>query len=477
MKISPISYSAYNVKNANVQKSPVAFGEVHGACNSYVTRLKGVNNQTLEIKDKNDIFTVENISDEKVGSKFLLRPTDPEFKDLTILFTPKSYLKSEVNDLSVSFNNSLSFKGQVWGSIRKYDDSSSDETMKKAYSDFWKTGMHDVASYIYRNENSKDVKDDYNFFIPSDGDGTRYRDITKLQGGVTKPASKIPATLNGHEMRLVQGILTNFSKTGKVEADGFNFVEVEPAMGSAYAFLEGLASGQIPTSKPIVFSWGDNFSDIDITKLMQYHEKNNAGMTILTLPVDTERIVSLGAVKVKDADNLEMIDFFEKPKDKDLIQSFVIPGTEDKCLGAVGPYVLSAEALEWLKENYVKNPDNFKDHEGKVDFSRKVVGQLLPLMASGEIKDKNGNALRMMAYEKPETDTWSDLGSEKDFTNEMKNVKLGYFYNMPDEMRQSISENVDRYGNITFNQKDKALLNRFLDKYDIDLRNAIICSK
>ena len=102
---------------------------------------------------------------------------------------------------------------------------------------------------------------------------------------------------------------------------------------------------------------------------------------------------------------------------------------------------------------------------------------MVKVLGNGELKDKDGNALRMMAYEKPSSDTWSDLGSEKDFSAEMKNVKHGAFSNLPSEMRETIGKNVDRYGNITFDAKTKARLNEFLDKYEIQLENSIIYSE
>lgn len=478
MKIMPI------VNGANFGRKITkheANGYIQGNCdckpkNYGVGKFAGIGTQALEVIDVNNMFNVKNISNEKIGSKFILTPTDPKFKDLKILIKPNTRLTSHQQTLWIGIKDDLSFKGRIYGSIRK-DETGEDETMKKAYSDFFDKGMNAIVqkNYINREETAK-IKDDYNFYIPSDGDGTRYRDITLLQGGVTKPASKIPATLNGEQMSLVQAVLTNYAKTSKLNK-GYDFIPVTPAQGSAYAFFEGLASGKIPTTKPLVFSWGDNFSDIDITKLIQHHEKNNSGFTLLTLPVNRDRVQSLGAAKVKSKDNLEITDFYEKPKEKEILDSFAIPNTDNEYLGVVGPYVISPQALTWLKENYINNPEKFKDFEGKVDFSRTVIGNLVKVLGNGELKDKDGNALRMMAYEKPSSDTWSDLGSEKDFSAEMKNVKHGAFSNLPSEMRETIGKNVDRYGNITFDAKTKARLNEFLDKYEIQLENSIIYSE
>ena len=85
-------------------------------------------------------------------------------------------------------------------------------------------------------------------------------------------------------------------------------------------------------------------------------------------------------------DNLEITDFYEKPKEKEVLDSFVIPNTNNDYLGVVGPYVISPQALGWLKENYINNPEKFKDFEGKVDFSRTVIGNLVEVLGNGELK-------------------------------------------------------------------------------------------
>ena len=479
MKILPITSFAPMTKN--VQKTNksdrISFSARNYDSISYAFKtIQGENGKTLNYRDENELFDIENISDSKVGTKFLLHPKADKYKDLTILFTPESQISTVDDSTRFVVLSQISFGGKVFGSIRK-DASGEDKTMMKAYSDFWDKGMHKtiVSDYVKRDETAG-IKDDYNFFIPSDGDGTRYRDIAKLQGGVTKPASKIPAQLNKEDMKLVQVILTNFAKTDKLD-EGYDFVKVQPALGSAYAFFEGLANGQIPTDKPLVFSWGDNFSDIDITKLIKEHEKNHAGFTMLTLPVDSNRIRSLGAAKVKGNDNLEVTRFYEKPNTDELVNEFIIPGTKNQCLGVVGPYVVSKEVLTWLKDNYINHPEQFKDQEGKVDFSRTIIGKLIDVMPKGEIKDENGQALKLYAYKKPETDSWSDLGRQSDFTKEMLNVKYGGFKNLPSEVRESINENIDGNNNISFNERTKELLHDFVKEYRLNMKNVIAYAK
>ncbi len=417
--------------------------------------------------EKNKILSVENISDDKVGQKYLIRFNDEKYKGLTILFKPDSIIEQNYSASSPNFT------GKVYGSIRQNNDGSVDTKMENAYNDFWNNGFIDIINKEFNTAaTAKTIKDDYNFYVPSDGDGTRYRDITKLQGGVTKPASEIPAVMNGKNMKLVQVVLTNFAKTGKLTEEP-EFIHIEPAKGSAYAFLEGLKNGQISTDKPIVFSWGDNFSDLNITSLIKNHEANNAFATLVVLPTNLEGVLDLGATKVKANDNLEITKFMEKPSPEEA-QEFKVKGTEDSYLGAIGPYILSSEALKWIKENYTKTPEIFKDPKKGYDFSKMIVGNIVNAINNGEIENQDGQTARIFAYKKPENETWSDLGKEKDFTAAMKSFKLGNYAYLPRQMKTSILNNVDKNGNITFDKKAKELLEAAKKEYNLTIKNCVV---
>lgn len=425
------------------------------------------------------LFNIENISSDKVGSKYIFTPKDPEFADLKILVKGNSVLEDKKSgermiDLP---RHSVSFTGKVYGSIG-VREGKADETMKSAYTAFWDKGMLDKINKDYVSKEASKIKNDYNFFIPSDGDGTRYRDIATLlktkDGKIpTKPASIIPATLNNEQMQLVQGVLVNFAKTGKVD-DGHDFIPVKPAQGSAYAFLEGLKDGTISTEEPVVFSWGDNFSDIDMTKLILDYEKSNSGFTLLALPVDGSRIRSLGAAAVNNDEEKIVSKFKEKPS-ADEVEEFKIPGTKDSYLGVVGPYVLSKEVLTWIKDKYEENPESFLNPDGKgYDFSSMILGPLVDAMNNGEIKDENGEPLTMRVYQKPGKDTWSDLGAEKDLSKELKSDFATNYMNMPTEMRTSIMENRDGFGNIFFNENSRNKYSEFCEKAGVQFLNSIV---
>lgn len=431
------------------------------------------------IYDPKNIFTISNNTNEKVGSAIVLTINDPEFKELKILvkdgtkdFKSKFFqVKVDRAELNAS---KPSFSGQVYGSIG-INNPEAAENMKKAYNDFFDEGMYRVAVKGINSGNSP-IKDDYNFFIPTDGNGTRFRDYTDLQGGVFKPAAILPGTFNGKPFKLVHATLLNFAKTGCLESDA-NFIEVEGGKGSAYALLEGLKTGDIPTDKPIVFCWGDNFSDIDLKKLIEHHEKHNAGLTVLGIATSYDKIQSLGGIKLDSNSasgcKFEIKGFKEKPKSHEDIMKSRIPGTH-KHLASVGPFVISTGVLDYLKEEYSNNPSAFQNEKGEFDFSAKILTPLVQKLKDEDITDSNGDKIPMIAYIAPMGERWSDLGSTNDLIQEMKAVKLGKYANLPLEIQDSISSNVDDRGIIYQNDKAKELFEKFCKKYGVEIQNANI---
>ena len=420
---------------------------------------------------------VQNVSNQKVGSKFIIEPIGRKYEGLRLLITPESSIVSDDFKIAIRKQNQPSFKGRLYGSIRD-DNGQVDTKMQTEYMRFWTTGMNKVVDFHYRDEKyAPYLKDDYNFYIPTDGDGTRYKDITALQGGVTKPASDIPASIHFNQMSLVQGVITNFAKTGKLDKM-YEFVQVEPAKGSAFGFLEGLRKGQIPTDKPLVFSWGDNFSDVNVSRLMKNHEDSNAGFTVTVLPVDKSKTKALSIIKVDDSESRNIQKFVEKPQDDDFIESCVMPEFGvDKCLSAVGPYILSSEALNWIKENYTQNPNSFLNPDKGFDFSSMVIAPMLDAFNSGEIFDKNGEKLQMKFDLIDSRETWSDLGSQKDFVHAMKSLSKGAYAFLPFSMSYSLKQNIDEGDNITFNHKSKTLFNSLLTELDATASNVIAYCK
>ena len=274
-------------------------------------------------------------------------------------------------------------------------------------------------------------------------------------------------------MSLVQSVITNFAKTGKLDKM-FDLVRVEPAKGSAYAFLEALRTNQLSTKKPVVFSWGDNFSDVDVSRLMKTHEENNSAFTITTIPTDKSQTKSLSIVKIDSLKNGEIKEFTEKPQDDYYINSCIVDELgEDKCLSAVGPYIISPYVLEWIREKYIENPDYFLHADKGYDFSSMIIAKALKSLQAGEITDEEGNNLKMTLHIISDKETWSDLGTQKDFSKAMKAIKQGKYANLPYEMISTIKRNVDEDGNITFDNNARKLFDEMKKNLKLNTKNVI----
>lgn len=476
MKIQNIS--AYNMYTKKGLSNTTANNKnIPSFQKSTPVQNRGINGDRLVLTGKADEYFVikSNLSNPKIGSKFLLESKLPEYKGLRLLITPDTKIQSDEMYIGIAKKGERtpSFKGRLYGSIRQ-NGKDIDYKMQEEYIRFWTDGMHSKVNQEYKDtEYAPKIKQDYNFFIPSDGDGTRYRDITALQGWVTKPASYIPAQLNGKNMSLVQNVISNYTRTGKLDKM-FDFVRVKPAQGSAYAFLEGLKDGKISTNRPIVFSWGDNFTDVNIAKLMYNHEKSGSGFTITTIPVEKEKTKSLSICKIDSLDNKNIQEFVEKPQDDDYIESCVVPELgENMCLAAVGPYVISPQVLSWIKDKYIKDTESFRNPDKGYDFSSMIITPALQALKNGEIINENGSPLNMKLEVISDSDTWSDLGSQKDFSKAMQDIKRGKYSNLPYEILCTIGKNIDDKGNITFNTTSRKLFDSMVSKLNLDAQNVI----
>ena len=105
MKINSINSMMYTQRAMNnVKKSNVSFGECDGACCKEIDLKKGMNGETLQMKgDALKYFdVVENLSNAKVGSKFIIRPRDVRWDDINLLITPETQIKGETFEIGIA---------------------------------------------------------------------------------------------------------------------------------------------------------------------------------------------------------------------------------------------------------------------------------------------------------------------------------------------------------------------------------------
>ena len=95
-------------------------------------------------------------------------------------------------------------------------------------------------------------------------------------------------------------------------------------------------------AKYFVILSGDQLYSMDLAHMVEIAKKNDADLTIATIPIHEAEARRMGVMKV--ADNLEITDFYEKPNDPKSLQKFSIT-PELTFLASMGIYVFKKEAL------------------------------------------------------------------------------------------------------------------------------------
>ena len=101
---------------------------------------------------------------------------------------------------------------------------------------------------------------------------------------------------------------------------------------------------------------------MDFSKVIGQHIKNDAEVTVATIPVDREAATGFGIMQI-DADR-QIREFVEKPQETDVIDSLRIPAEtrndlglgddEDQYLASMGIYVFNRDVmLEYLDSDHI----------------------------------------------------------------------------------------------------------------------------
>lgn len=97
---------------------------------------------------------------------------------------------------------------------------------------------------------------------------------------------------------------------------------------------------------------GDQIYSMDIAEMLDFAKKNQADLTIATLPVNEEEARRMGVMKIDS--NFNIVDFFEKPQTQDILMQFAIAphiAAKHKALrdlsflGSMGIYIFKRQAL------------------------------------------------------------------------------------------------------------------------------------
>jgi glucose-1-phosphate adenylyltransferase len=136
-------------------------------------------------------------------------------------------------------------------------------------------------------------------------------------------------------------------------------------MGTADAVYQNIYSIGSEQPKYIIILSGDHIYKMDYSRMLDYHQKMNADVTLATLPIAPDEVSSFGVVEV--GSNAEVQGFQEKPKSTDFRSPFN-PNAVDASMGV---YIFSTDVL--LKALIA----DAEDPESKHDFGHNILPGLL----------------------------------------------------------------------------------------------------
>jgi glucose-1-phosphate adenylyltransferase len=114
--------------------------------------------------------------------------------------------------------------------------------------------------------------------------------------------------------------------------------------GTADAVRKQLFEIQSSRAKYVLILAGDHLYRMDYSKMAQFHWENNADVTVAVQPIDRSSASRFGLLKKNEAG--EIIDFAEKPKDKETLDAFVTRDDPDKpYLASMGIYLFNLDTL------------------------------------------------------------------------------------------------------------------------------------
>lgn len=131
--------------------------------------------------------------------------------------------------------------------------------------------------------------------------------------------------------------------------------------GTADAIRKNLAAFKKCTSNYFLILSGDQLYNMDLFAMIEFAKEKKADLTIATLPVKEKEATRMGLLKISPS--YEVLDFFEKPSDPNILQHYRLDQTfltqhknlqtkDNLYLGSMGIYVFKREALFDLLENH-----------------------------------------------------------------------------------------------------------------------------
>jgi glucose-1-phosphate adenylyltransferase len=130
--------------------------------------------------------------------------------------------------------------------------------------------------------------------------------------------------------------------------------------GTADAVRKQLQQIRTSKAKYVLILAGDHLYRMDFAKMANFHFENKAAITIAVQPTSAADAGRFGILK-RDS-SMRITDFFEKPKDPEILKKFVSRDDKEKpFLASTGIYLFNIDALCDLLES-----NNFDDFGGQV---------------------------------------------------------------------------------------------------------------
>ncbi len=160
--------------------------------------------------------------------------------------------------------------------------------------------------------------------------------------------------------------------------------------GTADAVYQNIYSLEKERPKYVVILAGDHIYKMNYQKMVDYHERMGADLTIGALPVDLKSGQQFGVMQVDENDRI--VGFEEKPK-----QPRALPGNPHECLASMGIYVFTAK---FLFEQLLKDANN---RTSSHDFGKNIIPSIIDnhRVFAFPFLDENG---KTQAY-------WRDVGT------------------------------------------------------------------
>lgn len=213
------------------------------------------------------------------------------------------------------------------------------------------------------------MHDDVLVMILAGGEGSRLRPLTAERAK--------PAVPFGGRYRIIDFALSNFVNSGffKIKvltqykseslsqhiSRGWHlpsqvdqYIEIVPAqqrtgpgwyIGSADAIYQNLNLIADETPQDVCVFGADNIYKMDVSQMLRFHRKRDAGLTVAAIPVPIAEAHNFGVIEVDE--NWKIVRFLEKPA-----KPPHMPGNPAMALASMGNYIFDADTLveELLKD-------------------------------------------------------------------------------------------------------------------------------